>query len=207
MVPENDVTAEKRPRGRPRCFDREAALDAAMVLFWDRGYEATSMDDLAGAMCLSPSSLYACFGNKEKLYEAALDRYLEGPGSYTARILGEDIPVRTAFERLFEAAAHELTREGQPAGCMVATAATHCSPAATSVRTALAEMRASHVDQFEARIRKGIAAGELPANTDAAALARFLETVLQGLTVQARDGVSRAELQMVGRLAMRSWPA
>ncbi|GGG43145.1 TetR family transcriptional regulator [Chelatococcus composti] len=207
MVPESDMAERKRPRGRPRCFDRDTALEAAMMLFWDRGYEATSMDDLAEVMGLSPSSVYACFGNKEKLYEAALDRYLEGPGSYVARILAEDIPVRTAFERLFEAAARELTREGRPAGCMVATAATHCSPAASSVRAALAEMRADHVEQFEARIRRGIAAGELPAETDAAALARFLATVLQGLTVQARDGASRAELQAIGRLAMRCWPA
>ena len=77
----------KRGRGRPKCFDPEAALEKAMMLFWDRGYEATSMDDLSAAMGISPSSIYATYGDKEKLFQAAVDRYRDGPGAYTAAIL------------------------------------------------------------------------------------------------------------------------
>lgn len=203
----NSEPTVRRPRGRPPAFDREAALDRAMRLFWDRGYEGASMDELTAAMGVSPSSLYAAFGSKAALYDQALDRYLTGPGDYAGPVLAADLPTRAAFERLFEVAAYELTRADQPLGCMVAIAETHCSPAAEGVRAAVAERRLASLRLFEDRLKRGVAAGELSADTDVGDLARYLATVLNGLSIQARDGATREELAAVGRTAMRAWPA
>ncbi|MBC6981229.1 TetR/AcrR family transcriptional regulator [Caulobacter sp. 17J80-11] len=197
----------RRPRGRPPGFDRELALDKAMRLFWDRGYEAASMDELTAAMGISPSSLYGAFGGKAQLYEQALDRYVAGPGAYVEPILAADLPTRDAFQRLLEAAAFELTRADQPRGCMVAAAETQCSPSAEGVRAAVAERRLQAIRAYEDRLRRGVAAGDLAGGVDVGALARFLMTVQQGLSVQARDGASREELLAVGRTAMRAWPS
>ena len=117
-------------------------------------------------MQISPSSLYAAFGDKERLFQSAIDRYLAGPSAYMGPILQEEPTARGAFERLFQAAAEELTRSGQPAGCMVSLAVTHCSPAVASVQEALAARRANSLAALQARIER-IAEGELPADTDA----------------------------------------
>jgi TetR/AcrR family transcriptional regulator, copper-responsive repressor len=195
-----------RGRGRPRSFDLNAALESAMLVFWDRGYEATSVDDLAQAMGISPSSLYVTFGSKERLFLAAVDRYLAGPGGLMVEILDQAPTTKQAFERLFEAAAREMTRDDRPRGCMVAIGATHCSPDALPVRDALRAHRERSLQVLEARIRRGVDAGELPTDTDTAGLAVFLTSAIQGMSVQSRDGASRETLLGIGRAAMRAWP-
>jgi AcrR family transcriptional regulator len=193
-------------RGRPRSFEKEAALERAMVLFWERGYEATSMDDLTAAMGISPSSLYATFGGKEQLYRAAIERYVAGPGGYIGRIFAEEPTAQGAVRRLLEAAAHELTRKDRPAGCMVSLAVTHCSPDAEPVQASLRELRHVSRGLLKTRIERSIEAGELGRDTDADALATFYVTVLQGMSVQARDGASPESLLAIGEAAMRAWP-
>jgi AcrR family transcriptional regulator len=199
-------TASGKGRGRPRGFDAEAALEQAMRVFWERGYEAASMDELTAAMGINPSSLYGAFGGKEQLFERALDRYQTGPAAWNEAALQHPAGARAAFERLFETAAVELTREDQPRGCMVAIGSVHCAPAGEAVRAALAERRRVGQTAFEARLRRGVDAGELPADTDVAALARLFMTVLEGMSVQARDGAGPDELRAIGRQAMRAWP-
>ncbi|WP_437964732.1 TetR/AcrR family transcriptional regulator [Sorangium sp. So ce260] len=196
----------QRGRGRPRCFDQEAALERAMVLFWDRGYEATSLDELSAAMGISPSSLYAAFGGKEQLFRAAVDRYLAGRGSCMGRVFAEEPTARGAVRRLLETAADELTRPGQPSGCMIALAGTQCSPGARPVQDLLRGYREAWHAAFQARIERGIGDGELAPDTDAAALATFYATFLLGMSVQARDGTSREGLRAAVEAAMRAWP-
>jgi len=196
----------KRGRGRPKCFDPEAALEKAMMLFWDRGYEGTSMDDLSAAMGISPSSIYATYGDKQRLFQAALDRYREGPGAYTAAILDKAPSAYAAIEEVLMTAADELTRAGRPAGCMLANAVTHCAPQTEHLQQLIAERRFMSLGLIKQRFDRGILEGELPAGTDTCALARFFGTVLQGMTIQARDKVAAAELKGVASAALRAWP-
>lgn len=198
--------APRRGRGRPRAFDPDLALEKAMRLFWERGYEAASMDELTEAMGLSPSSAYSAFGGKAQLFARALDRYRTGPGGFPFNILGEPGPARAAFARLLDAAAGEFTCADRPSGCMVAAAEAQSAPAGSEVRAALTERRREAVAAYEDRLRRARDERELPADADVAALARFFFTVVQGMSVQARDGAAKSELEAIGREAMRAWP-
>ncbi|WP_437316814.1 TetR/AcrR family transcriptional regulator [Sorangium sp. So ce385] len=198
--------ALQRGRGRPRCFDQDTALERAMVLFWERGYEGASLDELSAAMGISPSSLYATFGGKEQLFRAAVDRYLAGQGGYMSRIFAEEPTARGAVQRLLETAADELTRPDHPPGCMVALAGTQCSPGAQPVQGLLRGHREASQCGLKARIQRAIEDGELAPDTDAAALATFYATVLLGMSVLARDGASRESLRAAVEVAVRAWP-
>ncbi|XYH93228.1 TetR/AcrR family transcriptional regulator [Sorangium sp. So ce1128] len=196
----------QRGRGRPRCFDQAAALERAMLLFWDRGYEATSLDELSAAMGISPSSLYANFGGKEQLFRAAVDRYLARGGGHMDRILAEEPTARGAVQRMIETAADEFTRPDQPSGCMIALAGTQCSPGARPLQDLMRGHREAWHASLQARIQRAIEDGELASDTDAAALATFYVTVLLGMSVQARDGASPESLRAAVEAAMRAWP-
>src|ERR1700756_1575951 len=198
----------KRGRGRPAVFDRGAALNAAMKLFWERGYEGTSFDDLITAMGISASSFYNSFGSKEALYCEATRSYLEWAGQWFFAILNDpSIDTKTAFARLFEATAEEFTRGDHPPGCMISLAGTHCSPGMKNIRDMMAEHRAFSESAMAERLRRGIARGKPPAETDCDMLAAFYSAMARGLAVQARDGASREKLSEIARLAMRAWPA
>jgi len=195
-----------KARGRPLSFDRDKALENAMHVFWERGYEAASISELTTAMGITPPSLYTAFGDKERLFLEAIERYAGGPGGGAPRALAEEPTARRAIERLLEEAAEELTRPCHPAGCMVVMAATNCSVASAHVQAALAKRRAASEAGIRDRIEQGIREGELPADTDAAALANFYTTVFQGMSIQARDGATRASLIATTQSAMRAWP-
>ena len=198
----------KRGRGRPAVFDRAVALQAAMKLFWERGYEGTSFDDLISAMRISASSFYNSFGSKEALYCEATRTYLEWSGQWFFAILNDpSIDTRTAFARLFEATAEEFTRGDYPLGCMISLAGTHCSPGMSNIRDMMAEHRAFSEGAMANRMREGVANGDMPRDTDCDMLAAYYSAVARGLAVQARDGAPREKLSEIGRLAMRAWPA
>lgn len=196
-----------KPRGRPLSFDREAALEQAMHVFWERGYEAASIADLTAAMGITPPSLYTAFGDKEKLFLEAIERYALGPGSAGPRALAEEPTARGAIQRWLHEAAEELTRPCHPKGCMVVMATTNCSVAAEHVQTALAKRRAGAMAALKARIEQAISSGELPADTDAQALSNFYSTVYQGMSMQAKDGATHSSLLATVDAAMRAWPA
>ena len=197
----------KRGRGRPAVFDRGAALNAAMKLFWERGYEGTSFDDLTAAMGISASSFYNSFGSKEELYCEATRTYREWAGQWFFAILNDpSIDTKTAFARLFEATAEEFTRGDHPLGCMISLAGTHCSPGMKNIRDMMAEHRAFSESAMAERIRKGVVRGDLAEDTDCDMLAAYYSAMARGLAVQARDGASRQKLSEIGRLAMRAWP-
>jgi len=198
----------KRGRGRPVVFDRARALNKAMKLFWERGYEGTSFDELIAAMGISASSFYNSFGSKEALYCEATRHYLDWAGEWFNAILHDpSIDTRTAFARLFEATAEEFTRGDRPLGCMIALAGTHCPPGMSNIRDMMAEHRAFSESAMAARIRKGVANGDVPEDADCDMLAAYYSAVARGLAVQARDGASRDKLAQIGRLAMSAWPA
>ncbi|WP_324786095.1 TetR/AcrR family transcriptional regulator [Streptomyces sp. H51] len=196
-------SAAKR-RGRPRSFDRETALEKAVMAFWEHGYEATSVSGLTRAMGIGAPSLYAAFGDKQALFEEVVRVYGTRYGSFGERALAEEPTARAAVERILREAAVEYTAPGRPHGCLVIHAATNCT--SPEVEESLRERRNADIAAFENRIRDGIAAGELPAGTDARALARHTGAVLQGMSQQARDGASREELAALAEIALTIWP-
>ena len=196
----------RKPRGRPLSFDRDAALETAMHVFWERGYEAASISDLTSAMGITPPSLYTAFGDKEQLFLEAIERYALGYGSAGVRALKEEPTARSAIERWLMEAANELTQPCHPKGCMVVMAATNCSAAAERVQDALLLRRTEAIANVGRRIQGGIDSGELPADTDAQDLANFYATIYQGMSMQAKDGATHESLVATVRTAMRSWP-
>lgn len=202
-----DEAKVRKPRGRPLSFDRDKALESAMHVFWERGYEAASISELTQVMGITAPSLYTAFGDKEKLFLEAIERYLLGPASGFPRALEEESTARTAIQRFLEEASEELTRPCHPKGCMVVMAATNCSAASDHIQAALAKRRAAGDEALRARIEQGIRDGELAPGTDASALAGFYSTVYQGMSMQAKDGASRDSLLATAAAAMRAWPA
>jgi len=198
--------APRKPRGRPLSFDRDAALETAMHVFWERGYEAASISDLTSAMGITPPSLYTAFGDKEQLFLEAIERYALGYGSAGARALKEESTARGAIERWLLEAANELTQPCHPRGCMVVMAATNCSAAAERVQDALLLRRTEAIADVGRRIQGGIDNGELPPDTDAQDLANFYATIYQGMSMQAKDGATHESLMATVRTAMKSWP-
>ncbi|WP_437306380.1 TetR/AcrR family transcriptional regulator [Sorangium sp. So ce388] len=194
-------------RGRPRSFDRAAALRRAMEVFWERGYEGTSLSDLTTAMGINSPSLYAAFGCKEALFREAVSLYNEVEGAAVARAMREEPTARRAVEAMLRGNAEAYVSPGKPSGCMIVLAATLGTQESEAVRSHLAEVRRGALVELQRRLDRGVAEGDLPAGTDTAALAAFYTTVLQGLSIQARDGASREALLAVVDCAMAAWDA
>ena len=195
----------RKPRGRPRSFDREAALQQAMEVFWNKGYEGTSISDLTEAMGINPPSLYAAFGDKERLFLEAVERYQASRGASCPYC--EEPTARGAIEKLLTYMARELTTGSHPRGCMMMMAATTSSSASRELQAALARSRAESRERMRARIEHGIREGDVPAGTDAAALADFYSTIVTGMSMQARDGATRKSLGGTVERAMAIFPA
>lgn len=200
--------AAARRRGRPRAFDREAALAQATRLFWLKGFEATSIADLTEAMGIGSPSLYAAFGSKEALYAEALRHYRENiEGFFWAGFFSAGTAREAVRSLLMDSAAALTGGAGDmPRGCMVSLSSVGSEGHAELgelVRTA----RAAGLKRLEARLGRAIAEGEIPASADIHALARFVQTVQGGMSIVARDGASRAELEGVAEIAMLGWDA
>ncbi|KAF1022599.1 MAG: HTH-type transcriptional repressor ComR [Paracidovorax wautersii] len=192
-------------RGRPRSFDRDTALLRAMEVFWERGYEGTSLSDLIDAMGISAPSLYAAFGGKEALFREAVDRYRHTDGDLTNQALRAGGTAREAVAGMLMAAAHALTLPGKPK-CFVVLGATNCTPANQPMSAFLRTHRLASRQQVRERLAQGVADGELAPATDVDSLATYFTTVVQGMSLQARDGADRALLERVATTAMGIWP-
>ncbi len=193
------------PSGRVRQFDFDEALNRAMEVFWKQGYEGTSIDDLTEAMGINRPSLYAAFGNKEQLFHKALEKYQTGPVAFTIVALKQPT-ARKAVEALLCGAVRMLTDKNKPHGCLVVQGALACSEGADTVRRALAECREGAVTALRERFERGVKEGDLPAGTDCMGLARYVATVMNGLSVQASGGARAEELQRTAEWALRAWP-
>ncbi len=190
-------------RGRPRSFDRDQALQRAMDVFWARGYEGASIGELTAAMGIERPSLYAAFGCKEALFRQAVELY-RGKG-LTRQALLNAPTARDAIAAMLRTNAAHYAAPGQPRGCLVVLAAVVGTEASAEVRAELAEMREEVRSAVEARIREGMAAGDVPQTADAALMASFYCTVLNGLSLQARDGRSADDLIAIATAAMAAW--
>jgi len=193
-----------KPRGRPRSFDRDQALERAMHVFWRQGYEGSSISDLTRAMGINPPSLYAAFGDKERLYLEALGRYQQWRVELIAKRFGEEPTAEAAVRRLLIEAAREFARSDVPRGSMLVFSAMQCP--SDSLEAKLAEHRAGMRPILKARIKRAVVEGELKRATDIEALVDFYRAVFQGMALQARTGASRKRLLAIAQTAMRAWP-
>jgi AcrR family transcriptional regulator len=193
-------------RGRPRTFDPDTALRQALNLFWERGYEGTSLNDLAQAMGIASASIYACFGSKEDLFRKVMTLYGTTSGAPPRRELREQPTARAAIEAMLRATANEITRPDTPHYCMLILAAPTGAVENRTVREFLADRRRGQFSTIKDRLARGVTDADLtapPASLDA--IARYYTTVVQGLSIQARDGATRAELEAVITCAMAAW--
>ncbi|QQB53346.1 TetR/AcrR family transcriptional regulator [Delftia acidovorans] len=180
--------------GRPREFDRDQALERAMLAFWQRGYEGTSMADLVQALGIASARIYAAFGSKQDLFREAVQRYEAGDGGFADRAMAQEPRVRDALARVLRDAVATYTDDAHPLGCMVVTAATNCAEENEAVAAWLAEHRRQRTQSLIDRLQRALDEGELRAGTDVQALGDFYATQLHGISVQARDGVPRQRL-------------
>jgi len=191
----NNIEAAPRPRGRPRAFDRNEALARATNIFWQLGYEGASIVDLTLAMGITPQSLYAAFGSKAALYAEALTWYGDHEGAATVRALTEESHAVVALARVLREATRDFTRADQPRGCMVSTAVLTCAVENEVVARQVSNLRNATLTLLRSRIEQGVRDGQIRPETDATALARFVGAMVQGMSVQARDGASESDLR------------
>jgi TetR/AcrR family transcriptional regulator, copper-responsive repressor len=202
----NRLTTPARPRGRPRGFDRDRALERALRLFWSRGFEATSISDLTKAMHITPPALYSAYGDKKSLFLEAVARYEQSAGCFAQEALTEEPTAERAIRRLLHGAVEVFAKPSGPKGCLVVLGAINCTVESGDIYEALAERRGNAEKAVRTRIATGKAAGELAADVDVEALTGVVTATLYGLAVKAKDGASRAQLHKVVNQVMRMWP-
>jgi AcrR family transcriptional regulator len=187
--------------GRPIGFDKDAALEAAMLLFWERGYEGTSMADLTQAMGLNPSSIYAAFGDKHALFQLAVKRYMEMREQYTGRAI-EEPTLEKVVRALFDSTVAFLTTPGHPSTCMTLTGAVGCSLDAAPARDLMTEIRRQNQVALKERLLKARKSGELAKEINVDDYTRYLSTIIAGLSIQAANGSTKAELKRTAKMAL-----
>ncbi len=193
-------------RGRPRTFDPETALQQATRVFWERGYEGTSLSDLAEEIGIASASIYHAFGSKADLFRQVMERYGTSYGGPPKRALSEHPSARDAVHAMLRATADQITLPDAPHYCMLILAAPTGAVENHAVREFLADTRRAQFTAIKQRLDRGVADGDITASQDAVdALARYYATVVQGLSVQARDGATRNELEAVITCAMAAW--
>lgn len=192
-------------RGRPREFDVDEALAAALRVFWTKGYDGASLSDLTDAMGITRPSLYAAFGNKESLFRKALDLYEREKLAYVGEALAAPTS-RQVAERLLRGALEMQTSDNEPRGCMRIISSVACGPAADSIRSDLMERRQSSQRALCDRMRRAQGEGDLPASTDVDALCAYLGAILQGMSVQAGSGATKEQLEAVVETSLSMWP-
>lgn len=199
------VTPQPAPVGRPRAFDTDAALEKAMQVFWQKGYEGASLSDLTEAMGINRPSLYAAFGNKEELFRKALDCYGEGPAAYVLEALKEPT-AKAVIEKLITAGTTLLSDPRNPRGCLAVQAALCCGDEANSARLAARERRVMAQDKICERLERARSEGDLPVGVEPADLARHVAILMHGMSVQAVNGATRSELKKAADFAIKTLP-
>lgn len=200
-----NTTLLKRPRGRPTNFDHEVALEKALQVFWSRGYEGASMSELTAALGINKPSIYAAFGNKEDLFRKALAKYLAGPAAFIGEAMSEPT-ARQVVEKFLIQAVDFFSDESTPDGCMIVQGALTCSAGSAFIQQELVAYRKSYEDALAQRFEQAITQGDLPAHVNAAALAKYLTTIHQGMSVQATSGATKEELLAIIEIALSNWP-
>lgn len=196
--------------GRPRTFDRDTAVTQALHLFWEHGYDATSLSQLKASIGggISAPSFYAAFGSKEALFKEVISRYLNTHGRVTDSLFDTSLPPREAIERCLRNSARMQCEPGHPRGCLVALGTmSSCSEESTLISAPLAEARAKNLAGIEACIERAIALEDLPAGTQVQAMAAMFNSFMLGLSTLARDGAGKEVLHGAVTQVMRVWPS
>lgn len=178
-----------------------------MRLFWDRGFEGTSLENLIAVMEISSSSFYSAFGSKHRLFQEALEHYFLGPGSYLQQPTRPGLDAKTAIAAWFEQAVQACTSDDFPPGCMVSVANFQVGPDLLELRDEMRSHRNGLVSSFAARLSVARTEGEIPIDTDIEALAAYFAACFRGLCALARDGAPRERLMGVAQMAMLAWPS
>ena len=205
MEPVEKETVRPRKTGRPLSFDRDAALEQAMLTFWRYGYETTSIVDLTTAMGVTAPSLYTAFGDKRRLFLEAARRYAGDPGAM-AQALDDADTAYDAARAMLMSAATAFTGKATPRGCLLASATAGGSSASADVQRAIADIRAGIAIRLRARIARDVDARILPSDVDVAAVAGMVMAIIQGMSVLARDGMDRPELLAIVERTLEAWP-
>jgi AcrR family transcriptional regulator len=200
-----ECIVQRACKGRPREFDLDDALAAALRVFWTKGYEGASMSDLTAAMGVTKPSLYAAFGNKEALFRKALDLYEREKLAYVGEAL-EAPTSRAVAERLLRGAVEMQTRECEPRGCMRVISSVTCGAEEESIRTDLTARRQSSQRAICERMERARSEGDLPPGCDVAGLCAYLVAILQGIAIQSSSGASKAQLDALVDTSLAMWP-
>lgn len=193
--------------GRPRTFDRDAAIRQAMHLFWQHGYEATSLSLLKAGIGggISAPSFYAAFGSKESLFREVVERYVDTYGQVNASLWDDSLPPRQAIELALRRSVQMQTRRSHPKGCLLVLSASTCSPAHETVQKLVASQRERTRKGFQRCVQRAVEEGGLASTTDVRAFAASFQCFLLGLSIQARDGVPGTVLDAAVTEVLRSW--
>ena len=174
-----------------------------MLFFWERGFEGTSMADLTQAMGLNPSSIYAAFGDKQALFSVAVKRYMDDPGTICDESAGGADTQKGVIRALFDNTVEFLTTPGHPPTCMSLAGAMGCSVNATPAKQLMTEIRKQNEAAIKSRLLRARKSGELPKEINADDYTRYLSTILAGLSIQAANGSTKAELKRTAEMALR----
>jgi len=182
-------------RGRPRSFDRDDALQRIMEVFWAKGYEGTQLNDLTAAIGITPPSFYAAFGSKETAFREAVDLYVATVGSGTLRALDEGATTRESIRAMLLSSIHTALSAPQSGGCLLILGVVNCQIETEPLRQLLRRIRKDTEAHIYARLQRGMAEGDLPKPSNIRVLANYYSAVMQSLSMQARDGATRDELE------------
>ena len=196
----------RAPRGRPRGFDPDDALTAALKVFWLRGFEGASLTDLTDAMGINRASMYSVFGNKEELFRQALDLYEREKQAFIRAAL-EAPTARLVAEALLRGSLDIQTSASDPSGCLKVMSSVSCSQQSQSVRAEIIARRLDDETALTARLVQAQAEGDLPTGVDPTGLAKCLYAIIQGMAVQAASGASRQELERLIETSLSIWPS
>lgn len=195
----------KKP-GRPPRLNREDAIRSAMLLFWERGYEGTTLEALLEAMGgIKPPSFYNAFGSKEELFRAVTDHYACTFGRAGGDALEASPSVRQGIADMLRLSVENFTRPGYPRGCLLLSGGAHCAPSSSTVEAHMTALRQRLPGGIKARLRRAVTEGDLDASADIPLIAAYYTTVLYGLAQGASDGQSRKTLLKVAERAMDAW--
>ncbi len=201
---DNNIPMPRKP-GRPLSFDRQAALQQAMLTFWQHGYETTSISDLTAAMGVTAPSIYTAYGDKKQLFLEAMRLYAKPPDDMQCA-LDQAATARDAASAMLISAAHAFTGETTPRGCLLASATASGSKDSADVQKSVADVRRDIIARLKGRIDRDIATGVLPETASATTLAAMVVAMIQGISVLARDGMDRESLLMMASCALQGWP-
>jgi len=202
-----EVSLIKKSRGRPKVFDRDDALEKAMALFWQHGYEATSLSHLVEATGAKAPTLYAEFTNKEGLFRAVLDHYIARfAKKYEAQLFAPGKAIEQALEEYLLAIAHCFTDKETPSGCFIVCTSSVLAASSQDIASTIRERHAVQQEMLLLFLNEHQQKGTLPQSCNTQHLARYLCCIIRGMSVNARDGATYEDLVSIVKTTIMLLP-